>query len=377
MPPTVQHLADQVSEWLHSHHGPGVLFDCQLAAGDVCLFAFMPEHVGSHFAGAVQFVRGHPFFRLVSRGALHHTPADRLRFLTFQTDEANTLAIPLAASSASLPRSPVPGSRDVSQDEDGEASEGYSLLQKTARISRVTKPLSLLRQGSTAPESGASEILFAQVLAAPSPLRRGTKTSHLPPSVSRDSLDWPVSTPGCIAAPSSTPHNGAHASEDESCPLLACHVSPAEPNSALRTLGCSMQHSNKVRRTSQPPDTCELSGTGTMRGSSFLHAVPHQTGEGSLLHHTGLCKVLAVSTPIRDLASLLHSVTVWGHECWRPIQQLRFPGWIRRLLPPTKAPSGTGAPTAYHVYTDGSTVAELAGGLSWSQSTMTRATVVP
>ena len=133
VPPTVQHLAAQVSEWLHTHHGAGVM-----AAGDVCLFAYLPDHVGTHFAGAVQFVRGHPFFRLVSRGALHYTPADRLRFLTFETDAANTAAIPLATDTASSSRSVGPGDGEASQEEVEDASTGYSLLQRSARVVRGT-----------------------------------------------------------------------------------------------------------------------------------------------------------------------------------------------------------------------------------------------
>ena len=99
-PPTLRQLADQVSDWLMTHYGPGTLFDCGLAIGDVCLFVYMPEQVSNLFAGAVQIVRAHPFFRLVSRGALHRTPAERLRFLTFETDAANTVAIPQGASSS-------------------------------------------------------------------------------------------------------------------------------------------------------------------------------------------------------------------------------------------------------------------------------------
>ena len=121
-PPTLRCLAGHVGEWLHTHYGPGVLFDCQLAAGDVCLFAFFPGQVSNRFAGAVQFVRGHPFFRLISRGTLHHTPADRLRFLTFQADAANALEVP-ADASASASSSSQGATEDAQAEAEGETSD--------------------------------------------------------------------------------------------------------------------------------------------------------------------------------------------------------------------------------------------------------------
>ena len=163
-PPTLPHLAGHVQEWLLTHHGPGVLFDCQVAAGDVCLFVYMPSQVPNCFAGAVQFVRMQPMLRLISRGSLHHTPAERLRFLTFETDEANVLFLPHDAEAGAASHragqeeevhpeseSPIAGghgtgvavaasdpSRDVVEGlehDDLDEDTGHSLLQLAARTS--------------------------------------------------------------------------------------------------------------------------------------------------------------------------------------------------------------------------------------------------
>ena len=167
-PPTLPRLAEHIGGWLHTHYGPGVLFDCQLAAGDVCLFVFIPDQVSNIFAGAVQFVRGHPLLRLISRGALHHTPPERLRFLTFQTDAANTLSVPVGAGASpeggdvetyaaesGTPSSPGGGDEDACAEE-AEAGTDLSLLQVSAQVLQQRRP--------TSP---------ASLRAVPSPLRCG------------------------------------------------------------------------------------------------------------------------------------------------------------------------------------------------------------
>ena len=74
-----------------------------------------------------------------------------------------------------------------------------------------------------------------------------------------------------------------------------------------------------------------------------------------------LADTLIASSPVRELSSILHAVTVWGNECWRPIGQLSVPVWIRQLLPFSPEARCVGAPVAYHVYTDGSAEGGRAG----------------
>ena len=323
----------------------------------------MPAHVGSHFAGAVQFVRGLPFFRLVSRSALHFTPAARLRFLTFETDEANTMAIPLTASAAFPPRSSASASEDASQNEDEDASEGYSLLQKSVRVSCGTAPSSLLRSGGTDLAVGTLVTVPEQALAMPSPLRRRAATiSGLEPSVFRGSPDGPASTTGHTAATLSALPRGHNAREDASCPPLPCHDLLPEPASAPNTLKSRTLETelraplrfSQSQHVSLQPDTCEIAGPDAQHDGPLLPAEPDKESESGAEHLPVLSEVLVESTPVRDLASLLHSITLWGHECWQPIRQLRIPGWISQLLPSTNVPPGVNTPTAYHVYTDGS-----------------------
>ena len=173
IPPTLQQLNNQVSDWLLLHYGPGTLYDCAMAAGDVCLFVYMPDQVSNLFAGAVQIVRAHPFFRLVSRGALHRTPADRLRFLTFDTDAACTLSIPSAVA-ASDSSSGVGEGAGGSNGAEEEVSEGHSLLQLRASLQRakvLPVPLSEDRNVGQGDGRGMPYPLSDQLRALPSPLR--------------------------------------------------------------------------------------------------------------------------------------------------------------------------------------------------------------
>ena len=243
-PPTVQRLAEHVSEWLLAHHGPGVLFDCRLAAGDACLFVFLPSHVGDNFAGAVQFVRGQPFLRLVSRGALHHTPAERLRFLTFETDSADTLAVTQTADASSS--SQGPGEADGGHPPDAEdgVNDGHSLLQVAASVRRMTM------QHASA-QSGKTDLL-------------------------------------------------------EALPARAAESQPEKPTLAI---------------------------SDCLPGSS----------------------------EVRSLSALLRALVVWGGTLWSPFASLRVPRNIQRLLPPCNMPFHSQAPTALHVFTDGSADHSFAG----------------
>ena len=467
-PPTVSLLAEHVGEWLQAHYGPGVLFDCQLAAGDVCLFAFIPNQVSNIFAGAVQFVHRHPLFRLVSRGALHHTPAGRLRFLTFQTDAANTLAIPVAAdsnaSSGSSRGTGTAARTDAGADsgdpvspfseDDRDTGTGISLLQTSAQVSRRLMSVPHLPPGQDMPKQAGGGPVFARLSAIPSPLRCRSFTapspsdSHCRPlqGALRASLHsggaLPGSHPDADAGHGCIPRGMTcmpqRSLEDESFPprLAARSASPQpladaalilSPNPCISGAGAPGGTSRFPRRSMEdesfPPRSdactsflsplCQTTASACTEGDescppAFTIAAPgdRHTGDEPLslqlcptisggsfpcqafpcqgMHNgrtTGdvpyppsvpdaerhptqcpaptatrtlqLASTLAESSPVRDLASLLHSMSLWGNSFWQPVQQLNIPRWIRKLLPSGGCPS-TQSPTAFHVYTDGS-----------------------
>ena len=197
-PPTLRQLADQVSDWLLTHYGPGTLFDCGLAVGDVCLFVYMPEQVSNLFAGAIQIVRAHPFFRLVSRGALHRTPADRLRFLTFETDAANTMAIPQGASSSGSSRGGEVERAVLSREEGEDVDEGHSLIQLHAVVEPVPgiSPSERDRGGGVPSEDAV--LAEHQVRAIPSPARGGVKPGSCSVSVRHHKEDESYPPASCV-----------------------------------------------------------------------------------------------------------------------------------------------------------------------------------
>ena len=197
----------------------------------------------------------------------------------------------------------------------------------------------------------------------PSPLRRRAATgSGLAPSAFRGSPDCLASTSGHTAATLSALPRGNYAREDASCPPLSCHDPLPEPTSAPNNLERRALEaeprtplcSNQSQHMSLQPDTCEVAGPVAQHDGPLLPAEPDKESESGAKHRPALSEVLVEPTPVRDLASLLHSITLWGHECWQPIRQLRIPGWISQLLPSTNFPPGVNTPTAYHVYTDGS-----------------------
>ena len=238
VPPSVHHLAAQVGEWLYTHHGSGTLFDCQLAAGDVCLFAFLPDHVGSHFAGAVQFVRGHPFFRLVSRGALHFTPAERLRFLTFETDAAHTQAVPLVVSADSSSGSPGEEHGGAEQDGAEEPSEGFSLLQRSARCTQKPGTQSPVYHGGGGPVVGGQQPPLVGLHDTPSPLRYGQASGKLGAGLLSSGFigsPGPISGGGIRAPPTSTPANLEQ--REKSGPPSTCVGLPADCSLVARVSG--------------------------------------------------------------------------------------------------------------------------------------------
>ena len=75
----------------------------------------------------------------LSRGALHTTPAERLPFLSFETDAANILEVP--RSSVAAPRGPEGGNdpEDPADHFDPDEVEGHSLLQLSAKPFRASR----------------------------------------------------------------------------------------------------------------------------------------------------------------------------------------------------------------------------------------------
>ena len=411
-PPTLPCLAAHVGEWLHTHYGPGVLFDCQLAAGDVCLFVFFPSQVSNVFAGAVQFVRGHPFFRLLSRGTLRHTPAERLRFLTFHADEADTLNVPLdacASSSSSSPREEdaatlaeasgrphrPEGDDDAARaDESGEADTGPTFLQLTASVSRpqVPPPSGCVdTRASVAPSPG---LALSRLRAVPSP-QRCRHRSDLSPSVrvGRDLEDvsCPPSLPavssltappdalssGCRLKKDAACHSPMH-SGDESCPPSLIARFPGLPlRSGLNGIGCDLAEESCplppavtgpcLGLQDQPGAVKALGGLTHLSNSGTARNVHPDLPKAPARAATSSRPVLTISnhlpasSEVRSLSALLHAVAVWGGDAWLPFACLRVPWHIRRLLPPCSTSFCGLAPTALHIFTDGSADSSAAG----------------
>ena len=378
-PPTLSHLAEHVGEWLHAHYGSGVLFDCQLAAGDVCLFAFFPNQVSSIFAGAVQFVQGHPLFRLMSRGALHYTPAERLRFLTFQTDAANALAIPSDTSASESPGSSGgrgDAARAVGDDDSGtprhnegaeEASASSGDRAAGAGLSLLQVSVKALRRQLTHP---------TQATLSTACIDSGRLPGGVPHHVHLPLED--VSFPPLSSAWPFSPDLVSAVELRQQMPRPVQSAAPTACNDSRRMPGEALSHAQRpVEDESFPPQrpledesfpplpsACHCPHPGD--ASPPLSASTNRpsacrcssTAAGCAL---SLANALAPSSPVRDLASLLHSVSLWGNECWRPIHQLAIPHWICRLLPAGRL-FAHGVPTALHVYTDGSADK---GGAGW------------
>ena len=55
-PSSLLQIATSMGTWLVAHHGPDLLYDCQLALGEACFFVYVPRSVGNTFANAIQVV---------------------------------------------------------------------------------------------------------------------------------------------------------------------------------------------------------------------------------------------------------------------------------------------------------------------------------
>ena len=338
----------------------------------MCLFAFFPGQVSNRFAGAVQFVRGHPFFRLISRGTLHHTPADRLRFLTFQADAANALEVPADASASAFSSSQ--GAAEAEGETSG--SGGADVCSRYLSVSRV----------------GIRRASRECIRAAPSPLRR-RPLCH--PSCGLSDNDR-VPDESCPQQPAGTPSplQSFRLSDvrcprgDESCPLQPVLRDVSCPSRLIA--GPFLPSSSDSGRlpgdeSCPPPLACTREGVAQGGSSGAMpkaRTLPSNTfGSLPQYAHGGPCgflpeqpaasksvrQVLAISdrlpdsSKVRSLSALLHAVTVWGGGLWSPFADLRVPQHIRRLLPPCSTVFCGCAPTALHVFTDGSADRFFAG----------------